>query len=92
MQKKNTTPRKKGLDVRKREENHDELRRKLARDLAAIFANPVTPIRLHNGLGELLNDLFNDLPAEQARIDETEPYINLLLERIEEAKGGRADG
>ncbi len=65
-----------------------ELRQQLARDLAAVLANPELPVPLHNDIGEGLNDLFNNLPRHLICIDETEGYINLLLDAVEAAKGG----
>jgi hypothetical protein len=69
-----------------------ELRKKLARDLAAVFSNPELPVSLHNDIGDALNDLFNDLPQQHIRIDESEAYINLLLDAVEAAKGVRDNG
>jgi hypothetical protein len=69
----------------------DELRKQLARDIAAVLNNSECPNIVFNGLAESLNDLFNSLPREHGKIDESEPYITLLLDanaRAESEKGG----
>jgi hypothetical protein len=83
--KKSNTPRK-GVPNRN-QKSRAELRKQLARDLASVFSNPELPVSLHNDIGDALNDLFNDLPQEHIRIDESETYINLLLDAVEAAKG-----
>lgn len=68
--------------------NRTELRKKLARDIAAIFANPETPTVIYNGLGDTMNELHNNIPG--ARLDQSEAYNLALLDAYFEAeqKGG----
>ncbi len=76
----------------KSKKSREELRRQLARDLAAVFTNPETPVTIYNALGEALNDVFNALPSRHAHIDESEAYINMVLDataKAEAEKGGR---
>ncbi len=40
-----------------------ELRKKLARDVAAILSNPETPYKLYNDIADCLTDMFNDLSS-----------------------------
>ena len=64
-----------------------EWRAELARDIAAIFVNPVTPPIIYNGLAEATNDLSNSIPANL--LDQSEQYIISLLEEYERyTKGG----
>jgi hypothetical protein len=55
-----------------------ELRKKLARDISAVFANPELPTVVYNGLAEAMNELFNSIP--QSRLDESEAYLTALLD------------
>jgi hypothetical protein len=55
-----------------------ELRKRLARDIAAVFANPELPTVVYNGLAEAMNELFNSIP--QSRLDESEAYLSALID------------
>jgi hypothetical protein len=57
--------------------------------IAAVMNHPDLPASLEEGFGEALNDLFNELPTKQKRIDHHPAYIALLLDA---EKGARAEG
>ncbi len=65
-----------------------ELRKRLARDIAAVFANPETPSIIYNGLAHAMDDLFNALPVTP-RNDESEEYVFAVLEEAaNQLRGG----
>ena len=70
-----------------KQKTRKELRAQLARDMAAVLANPETPNIIYNGLGSAINDLFNGL--RHPKVDESEQYLAMLLdEAANEEKGG----
>ncbi len=62
----------------KKQPSKVELRKKLARDIAAVFANPELPTVVYNGLAEAMDELFNNIP--QSRLDESEAYLSALID------------
>ncbi len=55
MSKKTTTPRAASKPSR------IELRKQLARDLAAVMSNPETPVLLYNDIGDVLCEMSSDI-------------------------------
>ena len=65
----------------------EEWRAELARDIAAIFANPVTPPIIYNGLAGAINSLFNSIST--FALDQSQEHITSLLDEYERStKGG----
>jgi hypothetical protein len=62
MSKKTTTPR--------AASNRMELRRKLARDLASILANPETPTVLYNDIADSITDMSSEIDYNSAEMIE----------------------
>ncbi len=56
MQKKSSTPRTSPATP-----SRMELRRQLARDLAAVMSNPETPVLLYNDIGDVLCEMSSDI-------------------------------
>ncbi len=55
MSKKSSTPRPSAAS------NRIELRKQLARDLAAVMSNPETPVSLYNAIGDELCEMSSDI-------------------------------
>jgi hypothetical protein len=60
-QKKNSTRKKK---------SRAELRREIAQHLAAVLANPETPVMLYNDIAESLSDMSSDINYDTAEMIE----------------------
>jgi hypothetical protein len=64
-----------------------ELRRKLARDLAAVMSNPETPVLLYNDIGDVLCEMSSDINYHTP--DMIERTIAAHVEREAKRAGGK---
>lgn len=64
-----------------------ERRVQLARDLAAVLANPELPNDLLDGIRHGMNDIFNGLRTErQNAVECSETYLKNLLDQYADAE------
>jgi hypothetical protein len=56
-----------------------EQRAQLSRDLAAVLANPATPLLIYTNLSLAVNEVYNHLPSSR-KIDHSESYLLMVLE------------
>ncbi len=81
MSKKSSTPRPSAASKRA------ELRRKLARDLAAVMSNPETPATLYNAIGDELCEMSEAISFHTFEMIERSITAHIVKE--EKRKGGK---
>lgn len=87
MQKKDTTPRKKSAS--NEQPARAELRKKLARDLAAVLANPECPTMLYDQVAEGITEMSSRLgDAYWHQPEQIERDINAYIASEEKRQGG----
>ncbi len=80
MSKKSSTPRPSAAS------NRIELRKQLARDLAAVMSNPETPVSLYNAIGDELCEMSSDISFHTFEMIERSITAHIVKE--EKRKGG----